>query len=127
MILDPEYFEALDTWMATRHDWVVDPSTSQYSAGVVTALDVAVEKLTKEGDGVLINTPAYRPFQTHYLLMLVKQIILNVQTGLMSLMNLTQIIPSLAPYQTIISVIVLTAFFLLQFVVQDSLLKYRMY
>lgn len=62
MILDPEYYQALGTWMKERHDWDVDPQTSLYSGGVIAALDAAVEKLTSPADGVLLNTPAYHPF-----------------------------------------------------------------
>lgn len=62
MILDPEYFAALAGWMAGRHDWQVDPSTSLFSSGVVPALEVAVRMLTQPTDGVLLNTPAYHPF-----------------------------------------------------------------
>ncbi len=61
-ILDPEYYEALGQWMKVRHNWDVDPHTSLFSSGVVPALDVAVKMLTKETDGVLLNTPAYHPF-----------------------------------------------------------------
>lgn len=62
MVLDPEYFAALAGWMKTRHNWEVDPATSLFSSGVVPALNVAVQMLTKETDGVLLNTPAYHPF-----------------------------------------------------------------
>lgn len=62
MVLDPEYFAALAGWMKNRHNWEVDPSTSLFSSGVVPALNVAVQMLTKETDGVLLNTPAYHPF-----------------------------------------------------------------
>ncbi|MEG1012595.1 MAG: aminotransferase class I/II-fold pyridoxal phosphate-dependent enzyme, partial [Ruthenibacterium sp.] len=62
MILDPEYYEALGAWMSNRHDWKVDPHTSIFSSGVIRTLNVAVEKLTKPNEGVLLNTPAYHPF-----------------------------------------------------------------
>lgn len=61
-ILDPDYYRALGDWMKQRHNWDVDPHTSLFSSGVVPALDVAVKLLTKETDCVLLNTPAYHPF-----------------------------------------------------------------
>lgn len=62
VILDPEYYAALGDWMQQRHNWTVDPGTSIFSAGVIGALDCAVSKLTKPTDGVILNTPAYHPF-----------------------------------------------------------------
>lgn len=62
MILDPAYFAALAGWMATRHAWQVDPATSLFSSGVVPALEVAVRMLTQPSESVLLNTPAYHPF-----------------------------------------------------------------
>lgn len=61
-IQDPEYYAALAGWMQNRHNWQVDPATSWFSPGVITALNAAVEKLTQPDDGVLLNTPAYHPF-----------------------------------------------------------------
>lgn len=62
MILDPEYYEALAKWMKERHNWDADPQLSLFSNGVVPALEVAVQNLTKPGEGVMIHTPAYHPF-----------------------------------------------------------------
>lgn len=62
MVLDEEYYAALAGWMKTRHNWEADPAASQFSSGVVPALEVAVKMLTKQTDGVLLNTPAYHPF-----------------------------------------------------------------
>lgn len=62
MILDPEYFTVLGNWMSQRHNWNVDAKTAQFSSGVIVVLDTAVEKLTKAKEGVLLNTPAYHPF-----------------------------------------------------------------
>lgn len=61
-IMDPEYYEALAGWMEKRHNWKVDARQSLYSAGVVKVLKVAVEYLTEGDDAVLLNTPAYHPF-----------------------------------------------------------------
>lgn len=62
MPLDPEYYAAVISWMKRRNNWDVDFSSIVFSGGVITALNVAVEKLTGEGEGVLLNTPAYHPF-----------------------------------------------------------------
>lgn len=62
MLLDPGYFEIVTGWLWRRHGWRVDADSLVFSSGVVSAMHTAVERLTKPGDGVLLNTPAYHPF-----------------------------------------------------------------
>lgn len=62
MLLDPGYFEIVTGWFWRRHGWRVDADSIVFSSGVVSAMHTAVERLTKPGDGVLLNTPAYHPF-----------------------------------------------------------------
>lgn len=57
-----EYYAAVTGWMKRRHGWDVAPETIVYCSGVVTAINLCVEKLTAPGDGVIINTPCYTPF-----------------------------------------------------------------
>ncbi|KAK8842802.1 hypothetical protein M9Y10_025668 [Tritrichomonas musculus] len=63
VITDPEYYPTVAAWMKRRHDWDVRPSTFTFTAGVVNAVGIAIDLLTKEGDGVILNTPAYHPFE----------------------------------------------------------------
>ncbi|MBR4867634.1 MAG: pyridoxal phosphate-dependent aminotransferase, partial [Clostridia bacterium] len=62
-ILDPAYYQALGTWMKTRHHWNVDPTTSLFTPGIIFALRMAVQTLTAPNDSVLIQTPAYAHFK----------------------------------------------------------------
>ncbi|MFI3201261.1 MAG: PatB family C-S lyase [Eubacteriales bacterium] len=62
IIVDPAYYEALGKWMKERHHWEVDPRTSLFASGVITALRKSVEYLTKKTEGVILHTPAYHPF-----------------------------------------------------------------
>ncbi len=62
MLLDPEYYGAVVTWMQRRYGWTISPSSIVFSAGVIKALQVSVDKLTAPTDGVILNTPAYHPF-----------------------------------------------------------------
>lgn len=62
MLLDPAYFETVTAWFRRRHGWEVEAQTIVFSCGVVTAMHTAVERLTKPGDGILLHTPAYHPF-----------------------------------------------------------------
>ncbi|MEA4912022.1 MAG: PatB family C-S lyase, partial [Oscillospiraceae bacterium] len=61
-VLDPDYYCAVIDWMKRRHGLTVDFDMIIFSSGVIPAMKVAVERLTKPGDGILINTPAYHPF-----------------------------------------------------------------
>ena len=61
-VLDPAYYLAVIDWMKRRHNMDVGFDNIVYSSGVVEAMKVAVERLTKNGDGVIFHTPAYHPF-----------------------------------------------------------------
>lgn len=58
----PEYFGAVTGWFKRRFDWVVDNNNIFYSPGVVTAIAVLINILTKPGEGILIQRPVYYPF-----------------------------------------------------------------
>lgn len=57
-----EYYEAIQRWFKTRHDWDIQKEEIVYSPGTVHALNVAVKAFTKPGDGVIIQRPVYPPF-----------------------------------------------------------------
>ena len=57
-----EYVEAVCGWMARRHGWQVDPAWMIQTPGVVYALGVLIRAMSEPGDGVIILTPVYYPF-----------------------------------------------------------------
>lgn len=57
-----EYLDTVASWFSRRSGWDIKTETIVHSSGVVSALDVAVKQLTKEGEGVIFCTPAYTPF-----------------------------------------------------------------
>lgn len=57
-----EYFDAVISWYKRRSGWKFERKNMVFSAGIVTALNVIVSQLTKEGEGVIFCTPAYSPF-----------------------------------------------------------------
>ena len=61
-VLDPDYYLAVIDWMKRRHNIDTDFDSIVYSHGVIPAMEVAVERLTRPDEGVIINTPAYHPF-----------------------------------------------------------------
>lgn len=59
---DAPYYAAVTGWMQRRHDWVIPPEWIVIQNGVVPAISVALRAFTKPGDGVLMFTPRYEPF-----------------------------------------------------------------
>lgn len=59
---DDDYCEAIVKWMAERHQWSIKKEWIVSATGVVPAIHFAVQTFTKEGDGVIIQQPVYRPF-----------------------------------------------------------------
>lgn len=57
-----EYFEALEKWFFTHHNWKVEEDWLVKTPGVVFALAMAVQAFTEPGDAVLIQQPVYYPF-----------------------------------------------------------------
>lgn len=53
---------AVSSWYGRRHGLDVNPEHVLFSSGVVPALTHIVEALTKEGDGIVIQSPVYPPF-----------------------------------------------------------------
>ncbi|WP_026694646.1 MalY/PatB family protein [Peribacillus kribbensis] len=55
-------YQTITEWMAKRHNWKIEDSWIQFSAGVVSALGICIQALTKPGDKVLVQSPVYAPF-----------------------------------------------------------------
>jgi len=57
------YFDAVMGWMERRHDWRIEREWILPENGVVPAMSVAVRTFTEPGDGVLLQSPGYPPFE----------------------------------------------------------------
>ena len=55
-------YEAQIAWMQKVHDISYDVEDMFYSHSVVASMSVAIEAFTKEGEGVIVQTPVYSPF-----------------------------------------------------------------
>lgn len=53
---------ALIGWLDKRHGWSVQPEDVILLPGVVTGFNLATHAVTRPGEGILVQTPAYRPF-----------------------------------------------------------------
>ena len=57
------FAQAAAGWMKRRHDWDVDYKWVEFVGGIVPGIAFAMQAMTKVGDGIIINTPAYSPFR----------------------------------------------------------------
>ncbi len=56
------YYNALASWTLRRNGWEIEPSTINFSPGIVPALNLCVLGLTKPGDKIVVQPPVYFPF-----------------------------------------------------------------
>lgn len=56
------YKEAAAAWYEKRFGWKIDLKHMVYSPGIVTALGILVDVLSKPGENILIQRPVYYPF-----------------------------------------------------------------
>lgn len=57
-----EYFDAVIGWMKRRHDFEVKKEWILQTPGIINALSMLIEASTAPGDGVIIMSPVYYPF-----------------------------------------------------------------
>ena len=57
-----DYLEAVQRWMARRHHYLIRKEWIVNTPGVVNALGLLIDAVTKPGEGVIILTPVYYPF-----------------------------------------------------------------
>ncbi len=57
-----DYFNAVHHWFLRHFDWDTKEDWLIKTPGVVYAIALAVKAMTKEGDGVMIQSPVYYPF-----------------------------------------------------------------
>ena len=57
-----EYYRATVGWFSRRHRWIIDPTHIIYTSGVVLAVSAIIKGMTRPGDKVIVQTPAYNCF-----------------------------------------------------------------
>ena len=57
-----EYYDAVRDWFAERHGWSIDTGMLIYTSGVVPAISAIIKAMTRPGDKVIVQTPAYNCF-----------------------------------------------------------------
>lgn len=58
-----DFENSIAGWLHRRHGWKVDPAWVDFAGGIIPGMAFALQAMTKEGDQILINTPAYSPFR----------------------------------------------------------------
>lgn len=56
------YYKACIDWFERRHGWYFNASDVIYTSGVVPAVSAIIKAMTKPGDKVILQTPAYNCF-----------------------------------------------------------------
>ena len=56
------YHQSIVNWLKRKHNWEIKPEWISFSPGVVAGLTMAIEALSKAGDGVIVQPPVYFPF-----------------------------------------------------------------
>ena len=57
-----EYYDAVISWMKRRHDFEIEKDWLLQTPGIINALSMLIEAVTKPGDGVIVMPPVYYPF-----------------------------------------------------------------
>ena len=59
---DPAYYEAVISWYQRRHQWDIKRHWILTTPGVVPATNYLIQRFSRPGDKILIQTPVYYPF-----------------------------------------------------------------
>lgn len=57
-----EYYDAVVSWMKHRHDFDIEKEWLLQTPGIINALKMLIEAVTKPGDGIIVMPPVYYPF-----------------------------------------------------------------
>lgn len=59
---DEAFYQAIVDWVNRRYHWKIKPEWIVFSPGVIPGFNIAIQSLTKPGDGIIVQTPVYYPF-----------------------------------------------------------------
>lgn len=57
-----EYFAAVIGWLERRHGWRAQRDWIVPTTGAVPAINLAIQMLTRPGDGIIVQPPVFHPF-----------------------------------------------------------------
>ncbi len=56
------YYNAIINWVDKRYNWQIKKDWIVYTPGIVPAINIAIDKFTEPGDGIVVQKPVYFPF-----------------------------------------------------------------
>ncbi len=56
------YYQSIVDWVKRRHNWDIKPQWIEYSPGVISSINLAIQAFTRPGDKVIVQPPVYYPF-----------------------------------------------------------------
>ncbi len=59
----PDNWKAVSSWLRAKHGWILSDEKIIFCQGLLHGLALALNLFTKEGDGILVPSPMYRPFR----------------------------------------------------------------
>lgn len=57
-----EFFDAIIQWVDKHYHWKIKKEWIVFTPGVIPGFYMAIQKFTKPGDGIIVQTPVYYPF-----------------------------------------------------------------
>ncbi len=58
----PTLITAFTSFVNERHNWVVDQNKVLYTQGLLHGIAISLQTFSEKGDGILVPTPTYKPF-----------------------------------------------------------------
>ncbi|NQT57445.1 MAG: pyridoxal phosphate-dependent aminotransferase [Bacteroidetes bacterium] len=63
-VIPSQIIRTFCSWLITRHNWEVPEQNITFTPGLLTGIASAIHILSKKGEGIIVQTPAYNPFFT---------------------------------------------------------------
>ena len=60
---DDEYLQAVQNWMSTQREWMIDKEWIIPTYGTIHSLATAIRAFTEPGDGIILQTPGYMRYK----------------------------------------------------------------
>ncbi len=59
---DEAFYQTIVDWVKRRYHWEIQKEWIVFSPGVIPGFNIAIQSLTRQGDGIIVQTPVYYPF-----------------------------------------------------------------
>lgn len=59
---DESFYQTIVDWVKRRYHWEIQKEWIVFSPGVIPGFNIAIQSLTRPGEGIIVQTPVYYPF-----------------------------------------------------------------